>query len=112
VIFNPQLVRFCPCENLPQAPGNLATPLAEINTFLHKIGDIVMRVEYYATVCKILHTCFAADTYSTACDDMGGYDIRLSDWTLLFRLTGECGILFGNVGDVAHTSAERQWTPG
>ena len=45
---------------------------------------------------------------SSACDDMGGYDIRLSDWTLLFLWTGECGILFGNVGDVAHTSAERE----
>ena len=29
-----------------------------------------------------------------------------------FRWTGECGILFGIVGDVAHTSAERQRTPG
>jgi len=45
-------------------------------------------------------------------DGMGGYDIRLSDWTLLFRWTGECGILFGNVGDMAHTSAERQRIPG
>jgi len=43
---------------------------------------------------------------------MGGYDITLSDWTLLFRWTGECGILFGNAGDMAHTSAERQRTPG
>ncbi|GFG29661.1 hypothetical protein Cfor_02972 [Coptotermes formosanus] len=31
-------------------------------------------------------------------------------WTLLFRWTGKCGILFGNVGDVAHTSAQRQRT--
>ena len=38
--------------------------------------------------------------------------IRLSDWTLIFRETGEWVILFGNVGDVAHTSAERQRTPG
>ena len=45
-------------------------------------------------------------------DDMGGYDIRLSDWTLRFRWTGECGILFSNVGDVAHTSAEKERTPG
>ena len=43
---------------------------------------------------------------------MGRYDIRLSDWTLLFWLTSECSILFGNAGDVAHTSAERQRTPG
>ena len=43
---------------------------------------------------------------------MGGYDIRLSDWTLLFRWTGECGFLFGSVGDVAHTSTERQRTHG
>ena len=50
--------------------------------------------------------------HNPPCDDMGGYDSTLSDWTLLFRWTDECGILFGTVGDVAHTSAERQRTPG
>ena len=41
---------------------------------------------------------------------MGGYDIRLSYWTLHFRWTVECGILLGNVGDMAHNSSERQRT--
>ena len=43
---------------------------------------------------------------------MGEYDTTLSDWTLLFRWTGECCILFSSVADVAHTSAERQRSPG
>lgn len=47
---------------------------------------------------------------STACDHKGGYDITLSNWTLLFRLTLDRCIPFGNVGDVAVTSAQRQGT--
>jgi len=53
-----------------------------------------------------------AGTQSTACDDTGGYDITLSDWPLLFRWSREHGVFYGNVGNVAQTSALREGTHG